>query len=337
MRNDGKYDGPMHEQNSLATAFDALSLNRRAWLAGTAALSVGALFKPLAAKAVGTEYVSEIAPGVFVHRGIHGLADPTNMGNISNSTFIIGNDSVAVIDTGGSAVVGQRLHDAIRSLTNRPVKYVVNTHMHPDHVFGNAPFKAENPVFVAHHKMARGLSARTDTYMKRNKEALGEEAFKGIEIILPTQGIEGTTTLDLGGRVLELTAQKTAHTDNDLTVRDMTTNTVVMGDLLFSEHIPTIDGSIKGWIGVMDQLATQPAARVVPGHGPASLGWPEGADPLRHYLTTLVTDVRALLKQGKTISDALATAGQSEKNDWQLFDEFNARNASTAFAELEWE
>jgi quinoprotein relay system zinc metallohydrolase 2 len=337
MRNDGKYDGPMHEQNSLAAAFGALSLNRRALLAGTAALSVGALFKPLSAKATGTQYVSEIAPGVFVHQGVHALADPTNMGNISNSTFIIGADSVAVVDTGGSAIVGQRLHDAIRSLTNRPVKYVVNTHMHPDHVFGNAPFKAENPVFVAHHKMARGLSARTDTYMKRNKEALGEEAFKGIEIILPTQGIEGTTTLDLGGRVLELTAQKTAHTDNDLTVRDMTTNTVVMGDLLFSEHIPTIDGSIKGWIGVMDQLATQPAARVVPGHGPASLGWPEGADPLRHYLTTLVTDVRALLKQGKTISDALATAGQSEKNDWQLFDEFNARNASTAFAELEWE
>ena len=337
MRDADKYDDLARALNRLTKAFGALSVNRRALLAGSAALSAGSLFKPLPAKAVGTQYVSEIAPGVFVHQGVHALADPVNMGNISNSTFIIGADSVAVIDTGGSAITGQRLHDAIRSLTNRPVKYVINTHMHPDHVFGNAPFKAENPAYVAHHKMARGLSARTDTYMKRNKEALGEEAFKGIEIILPTQGVEGTTQLNLGGRVLELTAQKTAHTDNDLTVRDMTTNTVVLGDLLFSGHIPTIDGSIKGWIGVMDQLVTQPAARVVPGHGPASLGWPESANPLRHYLSTLVTDVRALLKQGKTISDALASAGQSEKNAWQLFDEFNARNASTAFAELEWE
>ena len=88
---------------------------------------------------------------------------------------------------------------------------------------------------------------------------------------------------------------------------------------------------------MLDELANQPAARVVPGHGPASLAWPAGADPLRHYLTTLATDVRALLKHGKTISDAMASAGQSEKDAWQLFDDYNARNASAAFAELDWE
>ena len=154
---------------------------------------------------------------------------------------------------------------------------------------------------------------------------------------MPTQGIETLTELDLGGRVLQLTPQKTAHTDNDLTIRDAKTGTVFMGDLLFSGHVPTIDGSIRGWIAVMDQLAKEPAPRVVPGHGPASLSWPEGADPLRHYLTTLATDIRTLIKDGKTISDAMASAGQSEKDAWQLFDDYNARNASAAFAELEWE
>jgi len=295
------------------------------------------LFKPIPGHASGSKFVTEIAPGVFVHQGIHALYAPENQGNISNAGFVIGNESVAVIDTGGSAIVGQHLLDAIKAVTDRPVRYVINTHMHPDHVFGNAPFKAVNPAFVAHHKMGRGLAARAERYMSRNKDLLGEDAFKGIEIVMPTQNVEGTTRLDLGGRVLELTAQKTAHTDNDMTVRDVTTDTLFLGDLLFAGHVPTIDGSIRGWIAVMEQLAAQPAARVVPGHGPASLSWPAGADPLRHYLTTLAADIRELIKRGKTISDAMASAGQSEKDAWQLFSDYNARNASAAFAELEWE
>ena len=314
-----------------------LNLDRRHVLTGAAALAGLAALKPLAVNAAGTPFVSEVAPGVFVHQGIHALYAPDNLGNISNAGFVIGNDSVAVIDTGGSAIIGAQLSNAIRSLTDRPVRYVINTHMHPDHIFGNAPFKAGNPEFVAHKNLARGLAARSDRYMTRNKDLLGEEAFKGIEIIMPTKAIDGVTSLDLGGRVIELSPQKTAHTDNDMTIRDVKTDTVFLGDLLFAGHVPTIDGSIRGWIAVMDQLAKTPAARVVPGHGPASMGWPEGAEPLRHYLNTLATDVRDLIKNGKTISDAMKSAAQSEKDAWQLFDDYNARNASAAFAELEWE
>ncbi len=316
---------------------DPVSLDRRALMAGAAAVSALPLFNPLPVYAAGSPFVVEVAPGVFVHQGIHALYAPENKGNISNAGFVIGNDSVAVIDTGGSAIVGQQLREAIRTLTDRPVRYVINTHMHPDHIFGNAPFKGDNPEYVAHRNLARGLAARSDRYMTRNRELLGEEAFKGIEIVMPTKAVEAVTTIDLGGRVLQLSPQKTAHTDNDLTVRDMKTDTLFLGDLLFAGHVPTIDGSIRGWIAVMDELSKSQAARVVPGHGPASLGWPEGADPLRHYLATLATDIRSLIKNGKTISDAMNSAGQSEKDAWQLFDDYNARNASAAFAELEWE
>jgi quinoprotein relay system zinc metallohydrolase 2 len=321
----------------LTAAFASFSADRRAVLAGAAALSAMALLKPQQTRAAGSPYVTEVAPGAFVHQGIHALYSPENKGNISNPGFVIGTDSIALIDSGGSAIVGQQLRDAIRTLSDRPIRYVINTHMHPDHIFGNAAFKADNPEFVAHHKMARGLSARAERYMSRNKDLLGEEAFKGIEIIMPTKGIDAVTRIDLGGRILELSPQKTAHTDNDLSVRDVSTGTLYLGDLLFAGHVPTIDGSIRGWIAVLDQLAKEPAARVVPGHGPASLAWPDGADPLRHYLNTLATDVRALIKDGKTISDAMASAGRSEKDAWNLFDDYNARNASAAFAELEWE
>ncbi len=282
-------------------------------------------------------FASEIAPGVYAHHGAIAEAAPDNEGDIANAGFIVGRDAVAVIDTGGSARVGARLHAAIRSVTERPIRYVINTHMHPDHVFGNAAFEADQPAFVGHHKLARGLAARAERYIAFNKEALGEDAFAGTKIVLPTLAIDAPTTLDLGGRAIVLEPQRTAHTDNDLTVRDSATGTVFLGDLLFSEHVPTLDGSILGWQAVLDTLTQAPAERVVPGHGPVSMPWPEAAKPLKRYLAVLTDEIRVLIKENRTLSEATETVGLSEKNAWKLFQDYHARNVSAAFAELEWE
>jgi quinoprotein relay system zinc metallohydrolase 2 len=321
---------------------DGRSLDRRAALKLYASAAVAAAFLKAGSAWAETPpseapFVSEIAPGVYAHKGHVALYGPANGGDISNAGFIVGRDSVAVIDTGGSARVGANLHKAIRSVTQLPIRYVINTHMHPDHVFGNAAFEADQPAFVAHHKMARGLSARTERYIAINKEAIGEEAFEGTKIVLPTMPISETTKLDLGGREIVLEPQKTAHTDNDLIVRDSQTGTAFLGDLLFSEHIPTIDGSIIGWTAVLESLAATPAQRVVPGHGPPSMAWPDAAKPIQHYMQVITDEIRVLLKDDRTLSDAVATVGRSEKDAWQLFDDYHARNVSAAFAELEWE
>lgn len=282
--------------------------------------------------------VNEVAPGVFVHLGRYEIFTPRNSGDTSNSGFIIGNDAVAVIDTGGSKQVGAELLAAIRSRTTLPIKYIINTHMHPDHVFGNAAFEAEHPTFVGHHKLPRALAARAGRYLAINKELLGDAAFAGTRIVAPTLLVKDRLELDLGGRKLVVEAQPTAHTDNDVTVYDETTKTLFLGDLLFAEHIPAIDGSIRGWLVLLDKLAARrDVAHAVPGHGPASMDWPAVFAPEHRYLDKVAADVRALIKQGRTLSDAMATAGLSEKDAWLLFKEYHARNVSAAFAELEWE
>jgi quinoprotein relay system zinc metallohydrolase 2 len=272
-----------------------------------------------------------------VHTGTHATFAPSNAGDVSNTTVIVGERAVAVIDTGGSRATGAALKAAITGLTALPVAYVVNTHMHPDHVLGNVAFRGADTTVVAHHKMARALSARADRYLESGRQLMGAEAFAGTEIVLPQQAIAEPTSLDLGGRTLRLEPQPTAHTDNDLVVIDEATGTAIMGDLVFDGHVPALDGSILGWQAVLAAAAEKPFARIVPGHGAASLPWPAGAAATRRYLAAVTRDVRAMIAKGTTLAEAMATAARDERDHWELFDDFHARNVAAAYAELEWE
>ena len=116
----------------------------------------------------------------------------------------------------------------------------------------------------------------------------------------------------------------------------ITTKTLFAGDLVFLDHIPVVDGSLRGFLHVLDALATVPAERVVPGHGPVS-AWPAALTDERRYLDTLAGDIRRLIASGRPITEAADTAAASERTKWQLFDDYNARNATAAFSEMEWE
>lgn len=281
--------------------------------------------------------VVETAPGHFVHEGRVEPLTPLNAGDIANTGFIIGERQVAVIDAGSSRKVAEALYLAVRSKTQLPIGYLFLTHMHPDHTLGAEVFKEAGAEIIGAANLPQALASRSETYMANLKRLLGEDAFHGTKLVFPDRGVADTETIDLGGRELELRAHPTAHTNNDLTIYDKASATMWMGDLVFLSHTPALDGSIVGWIKLLKAMKKNGVKYMVPGHGPGRAAYPDGAQPTLGYLTALAAQTRKAIKAGESLNTAIKHLGQNLRGDWKEFDEFNPRNATSAYVELEWE
>ncbi|HEY1382754.1 MAG TPA: quinoprotein relay system zinc metallohydrolase 2 [Dongiaceae bacterium] len=308
-------------------------IDRRHVLAGGLCLCCLPWFRGVARAAAFT--LREIAPGIHVRRGVDQEATPGNADAIANAGFIVGRDSVLVFDPGGSLADGAALRAEIQAATRLPVRHVVMSHAHPDHIFGAGAFLADKPAFVGHARLSVALAARGDYYRQRLEAVLGAGAAG--PVVMPTLAVATRLSLDLGGRVLHLTAHGPAHTDNDLSLLDTATGTLFCGDLLFVSRVPALDGSLLGWLKELEILKAARATRAVPGHGPERVDWPAGAADLERYLRTLVQETRQAVKDNIGIEAAAATVAAGERGRWTLFDDYNGRNVTEAYKELEWE
>ena len=284
----------------------------------------------------GPSGVEQIAKGVYLSQGHHGvLFEQTRLANIG---FIVGERCIAVIDTGGSLKEGQALATAIKKVSNKPVCYVINTHVHPDHLLGNLAFKESGTEFVGHRNLPRAVAILGPTYVKRATSVLKTDAT--LEWLVPPKRlVSQPLTLDLGGRQLLLTPHSQAHTDNDLSIFDEQTQTLWTGDLLFVEHIPVVggSGSVNGWLGVIDEIQHLKPRTIVPGHGQLLENPTSAINNLKRYLSVLRDETRAWIAEDKGIDTALENIGHSERDKWAMFDHYHKRNVSYAYTELEWE
>ncbi|MGH8209820.1 MAG: MBL fold metallo-hydrolase [Steroidobacteraceae bacterium] len=132
-----------------------------------------------AAHATRAFVTDEVAPGIHIRRGLDEDVTAQNEDAIANIGFVVGRNAVAVIDPGGSLIDGERLRAAIRQTTPLLIKYVVMSHIHPDHIFGAPAFQKDRPQFVGHARLPRALALRAEFYRKRLEDALGKQCAGG--------------------------------------------------------------------------------------------------------------------------------------------------------------
>ncbi len=290
--------------------------------------------------------VKKIADGVYVHYGKHeNIYEGSNIGDIGNLGFIIGDESIAVIDTGGSYQVGEALKLAIKKISQKPIKYVINTHVHQDHIFGNTAFLSEGVIIYGHFNLKKALKERGSQYIRQISEAGNK--IKGTKIIFPHKIIAETSpdqvkklsdkiTINLGNRKLLLTSYPTAHTYSDASVFDLKTKTFFVGDLVQDERLPTMDGLVKNWIKVLNEIEKVDFKIMVPGHGKIQKD-NTALKQTRTYLQVLYDDVVDALKKDIPAEKVIEIAGSSEKDKWILFDRVNPGNVVRTFMRYEWE
>ena len=290
--------------------------------------------------------VKKIADGVYVHYGKHeNIYEGSNIGDIANLGFIIGDESIAVIDTGGSHQVGEALKLAIKKISKKPIKYVINTHVHQDHIFGNTAFISDETIIYGHFNLKKALQERGSQYIRQVSEA-GDKV-KGTRIIFPhiiiaetspdqVKKLSNEITIDLGNRKLLLTSHPTAHTYSDATVFDLKTKTFFVGDLVSDERAPTMDGLVKNWIKVLNEIEKVDFKIMVPGHGKIQKD-NTALKKTRTYLQVLYDDVIDALKKDMPAEKVIKIAAQTEKDKWILFDRVNPGNVVRTFMRYEWE
>jgi glyoxylase-like metal-dependent hydrolase (beta-lactamase superfamily II) len=276
----------------------------------------------------------QTAPGVYAWIGDAGEIAPGNRGRIGNAGFIIGPRGTVVVDTGVSRRQGGELLRAIADVTDRPVELAVITHPAQEFLFGAAAFRELGIPLLAQRRTAELIRSRCELCLQNLRRTLGEGEMAGSQVIVPERIVEETTTLEVGGRSLQLLYFGWASTPGDLAVLDEQSGVLFAGGLVSIERVPELrDANIGGWIAALDRVAALPARLVVPGHGPVVPL--ERVRETRDYLTQLEEKVRALYKRGTSLVDAIAKAQLPGFQSWRMYAINHPQNVQRLYIQIE--
>lgn len=290
-------------------------------------------FPAIASAAMPPVKVEKISDHVYALLGPVGLPDKKNDGYMVNSTVIIGDAGVILIDTGFTDEIGKHLAKAIAKLTPKPVTHIINTHHHGDHTLGNIAFPG-----------AQVISAEA---CKKLVETTGYEWIDIIQTVLKkkfpnTKPVPATVTIPDGrnveqvinGVTLRLIVPMGSHTPGDMMVYLPGEKLLIAGDILVQHMAPSFrDAHIKNWIESLSDIERMDVEHIVPGHGP--LMDLAGVKAMRDRMTALYEAVEAGFKKGLTDSEIRKTLDLREWTKMVNYDELMGGNINRTYLEVE--
>jgi glyoxylase-like metal-dependent hydrolase (beta-lactamase superfamily II) len=275
-----------------------------------------------------------VTPEVYMFPGDTGEASRENRANTGNSSFILSDRAVIVVDTGASYRHGAAMISAIERLTDAPIRLVIVTHAVQDFLFGNAAFEERHIPVLSHAESAKLMRDRCEHCLVNLRQLLGDDAMRGTRLVLPDRVVAGSQPLKVAGRQLELFHFGWGATPGDLVVFDPRSAVLFAGGLVCVQRIPDLrDGRLEGWLAALEQLERIPAKMLIPGHGPAAP--PSSISMMRAYLLALDEQVRLLYRSGRSLLEALDSADLPAFRDWAMYPALHRKNVQQRYLELE--
>lgn len=280
--------------------------------------------------------VQPVTEGVWAIVGPKEQRAGVNLANNATFGLVVTDEGAVLMDPGGSWKGAEALHDTIRSLTDQPVKFVIDTGGQDHRWLGNGYWQAQGATVIASDAAVADHHARADLQMMGLGQFLGE-GLAGTEPAYAEVTFADSHNFDLGGLSFQITHPGAAHRPGDSFVFVPQKGTVFTGDIVYVARILGVgeQSSITDWPAAFVAVAATEASHVVPGHGHATTMDRARADTY-DYLMNLRDKVGALIEDGGGLS-AAATVDQSAFPGPEQFDSLSRKNAEVAFVQMEFE
>ena len=258
-----------------------------------------------------------VVDGVWFVQGNAALGSVANHNFISNAGFVVTNEGVVVVDALGSPDLASELLTEIRRITSKPIRYVIATHYHADHIYGLQAFKAAGATIVAHAAAREYLNSETaEKRLETSRVELAPWVNADTHLVPADQWISGEeATLRVGGLDFLIEHVGPAHTPEDLVVFIPQLGVLFAGDLFFRGRIPFVgQADSRLWIASLDRLMKFKPKVVIPGHGPASTEPMADMALTREYLIYLRKTMAESAQNLEPFEEAY------DKVDWSRFE-----------------
>ena len=280
--------------------------------------------------------VHKVSEHVYYVQGKAGIATD-NEGFISNAGFVITDDGVVIFDSLGTPSLANELVKKIRSITDQPIKKVVVSHFHADHIYGLQVFEELGAEIIAPYGAQKYINS------EGAKERLEERQFsldpwvnENTHLVLPDTTVEKSTRFTMGDLTFTINFMGKAHSDGDLTMLVEPDKVLFSGDIIFQGRIPFVGSAdSKIWLETLTRLETDGLTALIPGHGPASKDPKNTISLTRRYLAYLRKVMGTGIEELEPFDDVYAAADWSEFKDLPAFDAGNRINAYQVYLSME--
>ncbi len=280
--------------------------------------------------------VKKISRHVYYVEGAAGVATD-NEGFISNAGFVVTRDGVVVFDSLGTPSLANKLVTIIHRITRQPIKKVVVSHYHADHIYGLQVFEKLGAEIIAPYGAQKYINSdAAKNRLEERQFSLNPWVNKNTHLVLPDITVSKSTKFTLGGITFILNYMGKAHSDGDMTMLVEPDKVLFSGDIIFRNRIPYVgNADSKKWLKTLTRLETSGLTALIPGHGPASNSPDKMISLTRRYLAYLRKTMGAAVDEFIPFDEAYANTDWSRFKNLPAFDASNRINAYQVYLSME--